>query len=85
MSKAKEFIKIMENFLNEAIKKGSKLKLLIDIESKDGNTIPKNSIVDVISIEKKGGKTIISVEAIDGEVANVELLKNKKEPFKQIR
>lgn len=85
MSKIKDFITRVETFLNETLKKGSKLKLLKDIESIDGNTIPKDSIVDIISMKKKNNNIIIEIEAIDGEIGIIEIEKNEQNIFKQIR
>lgn len=86
MSKIKDFITKVETFLNETLKKGSKLKLLVDLESIDGNTIPKESIVDIISMKKNKDNVItIEVEAIDGEVGVIEINKRKQNIFKQVR
>lgn len=66
MNKSLEFITMIEEF-----KKGSKIKLVSDVESDSEVTIPADTVVKVTSFETKGGKKIIGIESIDGETATL--------------
>lgn len=70
MSKATEFISYYTQLI-EAVKERDKIKLGKDIKSDSGLVMPEGSIVLVKAIGSQGGKYIIKLEAIDGEISTI--------------
>ncbi len=63
----------------ETVEKGDMLKLSTDV----GN-IPRNTIVDVVDVIKKGGKYQVKIMADDGEKETIVLARLDKMPHEVV-
>lgn len=74
---------ILESIPNLTIK--NKIKLSVDIKSNKNKIIPKNSIVDVIKVNKKGNVVEIEIESIDDEQATLTFKTSDNFPHKVVK
>jgi len=63
---------------NSGIKVGNYLQFKKDLESDNSETILKNTVVEVINVDKN----MVTVESIDGESATVDIKKYVPKIFK---